>query len=188
VLRSFLRQDPDVILVGEMRDLETAQIAIRAALTGHLVFSTLHTNDCASTIARLIDMGVAPFLLSSSLVLIVAQRLGRRVCAACREPYEIDEDALITVGHAPTGAGTLTLARGKGCHACNFTGLKGRVALYEVMTITETLRHLVLTNAGTAALREAAQAEGMKSLRQAGLAKVLDGTTTLDEVLRITLA
>ena len=187
-LRSFLRQDPDVILVGEMRDLDTAQIAIRAALTGHLVFSTLHTNDCASSIARLTDMGVAPFLLLSSLVLIVAQRLGRRVCQACREPYEVDEAALIAFGHVPAGAGKLTVSRGKGCHACNFTGLRGRVAIYEIMTITEAVRHLILTNAGTVALRETAQAEGMRTLRQAGLAKVLDGTTTLDEVLRITLA
>ena len=188
VLRSFLRQDPDVILVGETRDLETAQIAIRAALTGHLVFSTLHTNDCASTVARLTDMGVAPYLMSSSLLLILAQRLGRRVCAACREPYEIDEDSLVAFGHAPIGAGTVTVCRGTGCAACDFTGMKGRVAIYEVMTITEELRDLILGHAATAELRAMAQAQGMKTLRQAGLMKVLDGTTTLDEILRITLS
>ena len=188
VLRSFLRQDPDVILVGETRDLDTAQIAIRAALTGHLVFSTLHTNDCASTIARLTDMGVAPYLISSSLLLVLAQRLGRRVCAACRESYEVDEDALAGFGHTPATTGKVTVYRGVGCHACDFSGMKGRVAIYEVMTITEELRDLVLRGAATAELRAVARAQGMKTLRQAGLARVLDGTTTVDEVLRITLS
>ena len=188
VLRSFLRQDPDVILVGETRDLETAQISIRAALTGHLVFSTLHTNDCPSTIARLTDMGVAPFLISSSLLIILAQRLGRKVCRGCREPYEIDEETLVPYGHVPTGAGTITVYRGKGCQACNFTGMKGRVAIYEIMSISEELRDLILKNVGTAELRAMAQAQGMKTLRQSGLEKVLDGTTTVDEVLRVTLS
>ena len=188
VLRSFLRQDPDVILVGETRDLETAQISIRAALTGHLVFSTLHTNDCPSTVARLTDMGVAPFLISSSLLLILAQRLGRRVCKVCREPYEIDEESLVPYGHVAKGTGKITVYRGKGCQICNFTGMKGRVAIYEVMTATEELRDLILKNAGTAELRAMAQAQGMKTLRHAGLAKVLDGTTTVDEVLRVTLS
>jgi type IV pilus assembly protein PilB len=188
VLRSFLRQDPDVILVGETRDLDTAQIAIRAALTGHLVFSTLHTNDCASTIARLADMGVAPYLISSSLLLILAQRLGRRVCAACREPYEVDEDSLIALGHTPAVGGKVTVYRGTGCPACDFTGMKGRVAIYEVMTISAELRDLILRSAATAELRAMAQRQGLKTLRQAGLAKALDGTTTIDEVVRITLA
>jgi type IV pilus assembly protein PilB len=188
VLRSFLRQDPDVILVGETRDLETAQIAIRAALTGHLVFSTLHTNDCPSTIARLTDMGVAPFLISSALLLIVAQRLGRRVCKGCREPYEIDEQSLVPYGHVATGAGKITVYRGKGCQTCNFTGMKGRVAIYEVLAVTEELRDLILKNASTAEIRAMAQAQGMKTLRHAGIAKVLEGVTTVDEVLRVTLS
>jgi type IV pilus assembly protein PilB len=188
VLRSFLRQDPDVILVGETRDLETAQISIRAALTGHLVFTTLHTNDCPSTVARLVDMGVPPFLLSSSLQLIVAQRLGRRICQHCREPFESAEDDLVPFGYLPQGAGRLTLYRGRGCQTCSFSGMKGRVAIYEVMPITDELRHLILKNAATAEIREMAEQQGMKTLRQAGLAKVLEGTTTVQEVLRVTLA
>jgi type IV pilus assembly protein PilB len=187
-LRSFLRQDPDVILVGETRDLETAQIAIRAALTGHLVFSTLHTNDCPSTIARLVDMGVPPFLVASSLLLVVAQRLGRKVCAACREPYEADETLLVPYGHVPAGVGLTQFYKGRGCPACNFTGMKGRVAIYELMPVTQELRELVIRGASTAELRSAAQALGMKTLRQAGLAKILEGVTTLDEVLRVTVA
>jgi type IV pilus assembly protein PilB len=187
-LRSFLRQDPDVILVGETRDLETAQIAIRAALTGHLVFTTLHTNDCPSTIARLIDMGVPNFLVASSMQLILAQRLGRKVCKQCREPYDTDEEMLVPYGHVLNGVGKTQFFKGKGCPACNQTGMKGRVAIYEVMPITEELRDLILKNASTAELRSMAQAQGMKTLRQAGLLKVLDGTTTLDEVLRVTIA
>jgi type IV pilus assembly protein PilB len=188
VLRSFLRQDPDVILVGETRDLETAQISIRAALTGHLVFTTLHTNDCPSTVARLVDMGVPPFLLSSSLQLILAQRLGRRICRDCKEGYEASEDELVPYGYVPQGLGRLTLHRGRGCQTCNFTGMKGRVAIYEVMPISEELRNLILKNASTAEIRELAEHQGMKTLRQAGLAKVLEGTTTTQEVLRVTLS
>jgi type IV pilus assembly protein PilB len=188
VLRSFLRQDPDVILVGETRDLETAQISIRAALTGHLVFTTLHTNDCPSTVARLVDMGVQPFLLSSALLLVLAQRLGRRICKDCKEPVEAHEDDLVPYGYVPQGAGRVTLYQGRGCPACNFTGMKGRVAIYEVMPVTEALRHLILKDASTADIREAAEQEGMKTLRQAGLAKVLDGTTTTQEILRVTLS
>jgi type IV pilus assembly protein PilB len=187
-LRSFLRQDPDVILVGETRDLETAQISIRAALTGHLVFSTLHTNDCPSTVARLLDMGIQPFLVASSLLLILAQRLGRKICKACKEPYEGDEETLVPYGHVPSGRGKVTFYKGKGCPTCNFTGMKGRVAIYEVMPISEELRDAILRNAPTAEIREIAQSQGMKSLRQSGLAKVLDGTTTVEEVLRVTLA
>jgi type IV pilus assembly protein PilB len=187
-LRSFLRQDPDVILVGETRDLETAQISIRASLTGHLVFSTLHTNDCASTIARLVDMGIPPFLISSSLLLILAQRLGRKVCKDCKEPYDADEESLTPYGHVPQGLGKVQFYKGKGCQACNFTGMKGRVAIYEVMPITQELRDAVLKSARTEELREIAQAQGMKTLRQAGLLKVLEGTTTVEEVLRVTIA
>jgi type IV pilus assembly protein PilB len=188
VLRSFLRQDPDVILVGETRDLETAQISIRAALTGHLVFTTLHTNDCPSTVARLVDMGVPPFLLSSSLQLIVAQRLGRRICKDCKVPVTVHEDDLVPYGYVPRGQGPLTLYEGQGCGACNDSGMKGRVAIYEVMPITDELRHLILKEASTADIREMAERQGMKTLRQAGLAKVLDGTTTTQEVLRVTLS
>jgi type IV pilus assembly protein PilB len=187
-LRSFLRQDPDVILVGETRDLETAQISIRAALTGHLVFSTLHTNDCPSTIARLVDMGIPPFLIASSLQLILAQRLGRKVCKDCKEPYDAEEDSLVPYGHVPTGLGTVKFYKGKGCQVCNFTGMKGRIALYEVMPISQELRDAILKSAATAELREIAQAQGMKTLRQAGLQKVIEGTTTVDEVLRVTLS
>ena len=187
-LRSFLRQDPDVILVGETRDLETAQISIRAALTGHLVFSTLHTNDCPSTIARLLDMGIPPFLVASSLLLLLAQRLGRKVCRACREPYDADEESLVPYGHVPSGKGKVQFYKGKGCATCNFTGMKGRVAIYEVMPISEELRDAILKNASTAELRSMAQSQGMRSLRQAGLLKVLEGTTTVEEVLRVTLS
>jgi type IV pilus assembly protein PilB len=187
-LRSFLRQDPDVILVGETRDLETAQISIRAALTGHLVFSTLHTNDCPSTIARLLDMGIPSFLVASSLLLVLAQRLGRKVCRQCREPYDADEESLVQYGHVPTGKGKMQFYKGKGCATCNFTGMKGRVAIYEVMPIGEELRDAILKNAPTAEIRSIAQSAGMKSLRQAGLMKVIEGTTTIEEVLRVTLS
>src|SRR5438093_326539 len=187
-LRSFLRQDPDVILVGETRDLETAQISIRAALTGHLVFSTLHTNDCPSTIARLLDMGIPPFLVASSLLLLLSQRLGRKVCRACREPYDADEESLVPYGHVPSGKGKVQFYKGKGCATCYFTGMKGRVAIYEVMPISEELRDAILKNAPTAELRSMAQSQGMRTLRQAGLMKVLEGTTTVEEVLRVTLS
>ncbi len=187
-LRSFLRQDPDVILVGETRDLETAQISIRAALTGHLVFSTLHTNDCPSTVARLLDMGIPPFLISSSLLLILAQRLARKVCAACKEPYEIDESSLEPYGHLSKSTGRIQVYRGRGCEKCSGTGMKGRVALYEVMPMSQELRDLVLRSAPTAEIRKMAQEQGMKTLRQAGLQKVIDGMTTVEEVLRVTLS
>jgi type IV pilus assembly protein PilB len=187
-LRSFLRQDPDVILVGETRDLETAQISIRAALTGHLVFSTLHTNDCPSTIARLLDMGIPSFLVASSLLLVLAQRLGRKICKQCREPYDADEESLVQYGHVPTGKGKMQFYKGKGCATCNFTGMKGRVAIYEVMPVGEELRSAILKNASTAELRSIAESAGMRSLRQAGLMKVIEGTTTIEEVLRVTLS
>ena len=187
VLRSFLRQDPDVILVGETRDLETAQIAIRAALTGHLVFSTLHTNDAPGTIARLQDMGIPPFLVASSILLVLAQRLARRVCKECRDPYEVDEESLTPYGHVPQGLGKVTLYKGKGCQACNFTGMKGRTAIYEVMPISSEMRELILRGASSTELRELAQQQGMKTLRQAGLLKVLEGATTAEEILRVTI-
>src|SRR3989454_9000389 len=188
-LRAFLRQDPDVILVGETRDLETAQTSIRAALTGHLVFSTLHTNDSPSTIARLIDMGVPPFLVASSLLLVLAQRLGRKICKDCKEPYEVDEESLLPYGHVLTGVGRTQAYKGRGCATCNFTGMKGRVAIYEIMPVTQELRDMIIKGASTAELRLMAQSQGMKTLRQAGLLKVLfDGVTTVEEVLRVTVA
>lgn len=187
VLRAFLRQDPNVILVGETRDLETAQIAVRAALTGHLVLSTLHTNDCPSTITRLVDMGIPAYLVSSSLLLIVAQRLARRVCGSCREAFEVEEDVLAVHGYVPTGAGRLTLARGRGCERCNFTGMKGRIALYELMPMTGALKEMVVRGAPVQELRATARAQGMTTLRDAGIARVLEGMTTIDEMLRVTL-
>jgi type IV pilus assembly protein PilB len=185
-LRSFLRHDPDIILVGEMRDLETAQIANRAALTGHLVLSTLHTNDAPSTVARLLDMGLPPFLLSSSLRLVVAQRLVRKICEECKVTYDVPEDGLVPHGHTPQGGGVLTLAKGKGCNACGFTGLKGRLAIYEVMPVSREMRDLIISNATTAELCKAARDQGMRTLREAGLAKVIEGVTTVEEVLRVT--
>jgi type IV pilus assembly protein PilB len=184
-LRSFLRHDPDVILVGEMRDLETAQIANRAALTGHLVLSTLHTNDAASTVARLLDMGIPPFLLASSLRLVVAQRLIRKVCGECREPREIDEASLVPYTSAPSN-GRVTVFVGRGCPVCNQTGLKGRVAIYEVMPVTSVIKNLIVQGGRPEEICKAARDQGMRTLREAGFAKVLEGVTTLEEVLRVT--
>jgi type IV pilus assembly protein PilB len=186
VLRSFLRHDPDVILVGEMRDQETAQIALRAALTGHLVLTTLHTNDAPSSAARLTDMGIPPFLVAASLRLVVAQRLARRVCTACREGKEMDETSLVPYGHKALGIGKFTAYQGKGCRACSFTGMKGRAAIYEVMPVTEELRELIAENARTSAIRDLARAQGMRTLRESGLAKVVEGRTTVKEILRVT--
>jgi type IV pilus assembly protein PilB len=186
VLRSFLRHDPDVILVGEMRDQETAQIAIRAALTGHLVLTTLHTNDAPSSVARLVDMGIPPFLVSAALRLVVAQRLARRVCADCREAQETDEASLVPYGHKPQGIGTFTAYQGRGCRACSVTGMRGRIALYEVMPVTEGVRELISDNARTSAIRDLARAQGMRTLRENGLAKVVEGRTTVKEILRVT--
>src|SRR4030095_6802405 len=165
-LRSFLRQDPDVILVGETRDLETAQSCIRAPRTRPLVLPTRHTNDGPSPPARLLDMGIPPFLVSSSLQLILAQRLGRRVCKECKQPYEADEEMLVPYGHISQGRGKVTFYKGKGCATCNFTGMKGRVAIYEVMPISQELRDLMIRNAPTAEIRETAPAQGMKTMRQ----------------------
>jgi type IV pilus assembly protein PilB len=187
VLRTFLRHDPDILLVGEMRDAETAQIGIRAALTGHLVLTTLHTIDCASTIPRLIDMGVQGSLLASCLRLTVAQRLVRRLCAACREPYEADEASLIAYGHRPTGRGRCVLYRGRGCQSCRFTGMRGRLAIYEMMPTSPEIGELIARNASTNEIRDVHRRNGLTSLRQAGLLKVMEGVTTVAEVLRVTL-
>ena len=185
-LRAFLRSDPDVIMVGEIRDLETAQTAVRAALTGHLVLSTLHTNDSPSTVARLLDMTIPPFLVSAALRLVVAQRLVRTICPDCRQAYEVKEDSLAVYGHVPTGAETLTLFRGKGCPACNFAGLKGRVAIYEMMPITRPMQDLIPRGPSIDDIRQLAREQGMLTLREAGLRKVIEGVTTVEEMLRVT--
>ena len=185
-LRSFLRHDPDVILVGEIRDQETAGIANRAALTGHLVLTTLHTNDAASTVARLLDMGIPPFLLASSLRLIVAQRLIRKVCEECKRPYEVDEATLVDHGYVSRGVGKITLHKGRGCATCAQTGLKGRMAIYEILPITREIKDCVLQAAPPAEICKVARDQGMKTLREAALEKLIAGATTLEEVLRVT--
>ena len=187
-LRAFLRQDPDVVLVGEMRDLETAQIAIRAALTGHLVFSTLHTNDAPSTVTRLQDMGIPPFLISSSLLLVIAQRLVRRICLECREPVRVPVSALIDVGFRPEEAEGVQAYAGKGCATCAQTGFKGRIALHEVMWLTPEVQEAIVRQRPANELKELAVKAGMRTLRQSGLRKVATGTSTIDEVLRVTFA
>src|SRR5712691_7077693 len=186
-LRSFLRQDPNIILVGEIRDFETAEIAVKAALTGHLVLSTLHTNDAPSTINRLMNMGIEPFLVASSVHLICAQRLVRRVCSNCKEPCPLPPPALIQAGFTPEDASSVTPFKGKGCEKCNQTGYKGRVGLYEVMEIAEELRELILVGASGLELRRKAVDEGMITLRQSGLRKVKIGVTTVEEVVRETV-
>ena len=187
VLRSFLRQDPNVILVGEIRDGETASIAVKAALTGHLVLSTLHTNDAPSSINRLVNMGIESFLVANSLNLICAQRLVRRVCEKCKEPHPVPPESLINVGVDPSEAATMVPVVGRGCDRCSGTGYKGRVGLFEVMEMSESLRELVMANAPVSELRERAMAEGMLTLRQSGLKKAAEGVTTLDEVVRETM-
>jgi type IV pilus assembly protein PilB len=186
-LRSFLRQDPNIILVGEIRDFETAEIAVKAALTGHLVLSTLHTNDAPSTVNRLMNMGIEPFLVASSVHLICAQRLVRRVCANCKEPAPLPPQALMQAGFTQDDAGGVQPMKGKGCDRCNQTGYKGRVGLYEVMEIGEELRELILVGASSLELRRKATEEGMLTLRQSGLRKVKDGLTSIDEVVRETV-
>ena len=185
-LRSFLRQDPDIIMVGEIRDYETAEIGVKAALTGHLVLSTLHTNDAPSTVTRLLNMGIEPFLVSSSLNLIVAQRLTRRVCANCSEEIKIPPKALVDAGMNPDRLKHVQLRKGKGCEECTRTGFRGRVALYEVMPVREEIKDLVLRGGSALDIKREAFRLGMKTLRQAGLTKVEEGMTTLDEVLRVT--
>jgi type IV pilus assembly protein PilB len=186
-LRSFLRQDPNIILVGEIRDFETAEIAVKAALTGHLVLSTLHTNDAPSTINRLMNMGIEPFLVASSLNLVCAQRLVRRICKNCTEPDPMAPPALMQAGFSAEDAKKVVPNRGKGCEKCNNTGYKGRVGLYEVMEITEEIRELVLVGASALELRRKAVEEGMLTLRASGLRKVKDGVTTIEEIVRETV-
>jgi type IV pilus assembly protein PilB len=186
-LRAFLRQDPNIILVGEIRDFETAEIAIKAALTGHLVLSTLHTNGAPETITRLMNMGIEPFLVATSVHLICAQRLIRRICKDCAEPVEMPQQALIDEGFTPEEAKTVQIMKGKGCTTCNKTGYKGRTGLYEVMEVDDEIRELVLVGASALELKKKAIERGMITLRRSGLIKVAQGWTTLEEVARETI-
>ena len=187
-LRSFLRQDPNIVLVGEIRDFETAEIAIKAALTGHLVLSTLHTNDAPSTISRLMNMGIEPFLVATSVNIIQAQRLIRRICKDCKQEHQNPPEALIEVGFSTEEAKTLKTFKGKGCSTCNNTGYKGRIGLYEVMEITDEIRELILIGASALELRKKAIDDGMITLRESGLHKIRGGVTTPEEVVRETVA
>lgn len=184
-LRSFLRQDPDIIMVGEVRDYETAEIAIKAALTGHLVLSTLHTNDAPSTVSRLLNMGIEPFLVSSSLNLVIAQRLARRICDNCREEVKVNPKVLLDAGAKKEMINGFKLYKGKGCDQCSNIGYRGRIALYEVMPIRDEVKELILRGASSIELKKEAMRFGMKTLRQSGLSKARDGITTLEEVLRV---
>ena len=186
-LRAFLRQDPNIILVGEIRDFETAEIAVKAALTGHLVLSTLHTNDAPSTISRLMNMGIEPFLVATSVNLIGAQRLVRRICSNCKEELEVPEQALVDAGYSPEEAKKTKIYHGKGCSTCNKGGYKGRTGLYEVMEINDELRELILVGASALELKKKAIEQGMITLRRSGLIKVALGQTTMEEVLRETV-
>ncbi|MBI5014775.1 MAG: type IV-A pilus assembly ATPase PilB [Deltaproteobacteria bacterium] len=183
-LRSFLRQDPDIIMVGEIRDFETAEIGIKAALTGHLVLSTLHTNDAPSTINRLLNMGVEPFLVASATNLILAQRLARRICPNCKEKASVPAQALLDIGMTQDEAGTFQYYKGVGCANCADTGYRGRVAMYEVLPITDEIKELILNGASTMEIKAEAVRQGMKTLRMAGIAKIKEGVTTVEEVVR----
>jgi type IV pilus assembly protein PilB len=185
-LRAFLRQDPDRILVGETRDLETAQIAIQASLTGHLVFTSLHTNDSTGAITRLIDMGVEPFLISDSLELVVAQRLVRRTCSKCIVPYEPSEEELLLLGLSAHEVGDKKFYKGNGCEECNDTGYKGRRAIYETLRLNDTLREMINQRAPGVVLRQKAIELGMRTLREEGLQAIFDGETTVEEILKYT--
>jgi type IV pilus assembly protein PilB len=187
-LRSFLRQDPDIIMIGEIRDFETAEIGVKAALTGHLVLSTLHTNDAPSTINRLLNMGIEPFLVASAVNLITAQRLARRVCGDCKIVEDIPEKALIDAGVPPQEAKDYVCYKGTGCAKCNNTGYKGRVGFYQVMPMLEPIRELILNGANTAEIKRESMRLGVKTMRQSGLTKVQEGVTSLEEVLRCTVS
>jgi type IV pilus assembly protein PilB len=175
-------------MVGEIRDFETAEIAVKAALTGHMVLSTLHTNDAPATIFRLLNMGVEPFLITASVNLVLAQRLARKVCADCKAPHPVDRQALVDIGFKPEQIEKAQLVKGAGCRTCNNTGYKGRVALYEVMRFTDNLKEMVLQGAPTAELKMGAIKNGMMTLRMSGIQKVLDGVTTTEEILRVTMS
>jgi type IV pilus assembly protein PilB len=187
-LRSFLRQDPDIIMIGEIRDFETAEIGIKAALTGHMVLSTLHTNDAPSTINRLLNMGIEPFLVASAVNLITAQRLARRVCSECKAVEQIPVQSLIDAGVSAAEASTYVCYRGAGCPKCNGTGYKGRVGFYQVMPMLEPIRELILNGANTAEIKRESMRLGIKTMRQSGLTKLQEGVTSFEEVLRVTVA
>jgi type IV pilus assembly protein PilB len=188
LLRSFLRQDPDIILVGEIRDLETAQIAVQASLTGHLVLSTLHTNDAPSSVVRLMDLGLEAFLLTATLEGVVAQRLVRSICPKCKEQYEPKEEELMELNLLPEDVKGRRFFRGRGCDNCHKSGYRGRMALFEIMTVDDEMRDLVMKAASTGTLREHARKRGMRSLRESGLLAIYEGQTTIDEVVRETLS
>ena len=185
-LRAFLRQDPDRILVGEMRDLETAQIAIQASLTGHLVFTSLHTNDSTGAVTRLIDMGVEPFLISASLELVVAQRLVRRICPHCIEPYEPTDDEILLLGLSAHEIGDKKFFKGRGCDECAETGYRGRKGIFETLRIGDTLREMINQRAPGVVLRQKAIELGMRTLREEGLQAIFDGETSVEEILKYT--
>ena len=187
-LRSILRQDPDKILVGEIRDLETAQIAVEASLTGHIVFSTLHTNDAPSAVTRMIDLGLEPFLLTATVEGIVAQRLARRICVDCKEPYDPADEELYELELTRSDTQGREFFYGKGCKKCNGTGYKGRIALFEMMIMNDRLRNMIMDNASTAELRNGAKEDGMRTLRDSGLLHIFDGVTTIEEVVKETIA
>ncbi|MEM1024913.1 MAG: type IV-A pilus assembly ATPase PilB [Myxococcota bacterium] len=184
-LRSFLRQDPDIIMVGEIRDFETAEIAVKAALTGHMVLSTLHTNDAPSTVSRLLNMGIEPFLVTASVNLILAQRLARRICSDCKAPIEVPESALLDIQVPASDIGSFQVYKGQGCATCSETGYKGRVAIYEVMEFTEELKEFVINGASAAEIKSEAIRLGMQTLRMAAVSKLKGGFTTIEEVTRV---
>jgi type IV pilus assembly protein PilB len=187
-LRAFLRQDPDIIMIGEIRDFETAEIGVKAALTGHMVLSTLHTNDAPSTVNRLLNMGIEPFLVASAVNLISAQRLGRRVCSECKEPEKHSKEALIAAGVPEDQIGKFTTYKGRGCALCNDTGYKGRIGVYQVMPMFEDIKEMVLSGANTAEIKQESMRLGVKTMRQSAITKMMEGVTTLEEVLRTTIA
>jgi type IV pilus assembly protein PilB len=186
-LRSFLRQDPNIIMVGEIRDFETAEIAVKAALTGHLVLSTLHTNDAPSTISRLLNMGIEPFLVTASCNLILAQRLCRKICPECKQPVEKNVPALVKLGMKQEVAEAISLYRGTGCRNCSGTGYKGRIALYEVMPFYEGLKEIVLQGGSAAEIKAEAIRCGLQTLRMSGLKKLAEGITTPEEIMRVSV-
>jgi len=186
-LRSFLRQDPDLILIGETRDLETAKIGVEASLTGHLVFTTLHTNDAPSSIARLLDLGVETFLITATIEGVVAQRLVRRVCPRCKEPYTPGDEELMAIQLSEDDLEGRQVFRGTGCEFCNKSRYKGRLGLYEIMMLDDQMREMIMQSASTQQLRVEAQKRGMRTLRQSGLLSIFDGDTTIEEVVRETI-
>jgi type IV pilus assembly protein PilB len=185
-LRAFLRQSPDIILVGEIRDFETAEIAVKAALTGHLVLSTLHTNDAPSSISRLLNMGIEPFLVSASVVLIGAQRLARKICSNCKEEEKVPIPALINLGYTEEEANTIKCLKGKGCPTCGGSGYKGRLALYEIMPVGAEIKEMILEGASADELKKTGVRLGMRTLRMSGLNKVKEGVISIEEVVRVT--